>query len=91
MTALLVSYDIPDDKRRRKVARALVRIGRRVQFSVFVVHRGTALEVERVLSPLIDPSADNVRIHPLCASCEARSLLMGRAEGAGEGEDYSVF
>lgn len=32
---LLVAYDIPDDRRRAKVAKVLLRFGRRVQYCVF--------------------------------------------------------
>ena len=63
MAMLLVAYDIPDDQRRRKVMKALVRLGRRVQYSVFVVRRGSAEAVEAVLRPLIVPADDDVRIH----------------------------
>jgi CRISPR-associated protein Cas2 len=90
MTALLVSYDISDDKRRRSVAKALARLGRRVQYSVFLLHRGTAGEVESALLPLIAEEVDDVRIHPLCTACEAKRVLLGRADGAGADRGFRV-
>ena len=35
----LVCYDIEDDRERNRVARTLLRHGRRVQYSVFEIHR----------------------------------------------------
>jgi CRISPR-associated protein Cas2 len=35
----LVCYDIEDDRERNRVAKALLRHGRRVQYSVFELHR----------------------------------------------------
>lgn len=79
MNALLVAYDIPDDRRRSLVAKGLLRVGRRVQYSVFLVRDETALAVARMVVPLISVADDDVRVHPLCASCEAKAVLLGRA------------
>lgn len=78
--ALLVAYDIVDDKRRGRVAKALEKLGLRVQFSVFLLRRKTPEDVRAALAPLIVPKEDNVRIHVLCASCEGKVLLLGRAQ-----------
>lgn len=37
MRRTLIAYDVPDDKRRAKVARILEEYGDRIQYSVFVV------------------------------------------------------
>jgi CRISPR-associated protein Cas2 len=84
MGVLLVAYDIPDDRRRKQVAKALGQLGRRVQYSVFLVHRGTAEEVAKTLEPLLVPTEDDVRIHPLCALCEAKAILLGLAGAEGQ-------
>lgn len=76
---LLVAYDITDDGRRMKVMKALERMGRRVQYSVFVVERGSAEVVAAVLRPLIVPADDDVRIHVICGGCEGAAVLLGRA------------
>lgn len=80
MPMLLVAYDIPDDRRRTKVMKALMRMGRRVQYSVFVVQRGSAEMVEAVLRPLIVLADDDVRIQVICGACEGASILLGRAD-----------
>jgi CRISPR-associated protein Cas2 len=90
MIALLVSYDVPDDKRRRSIAKALARLGRRVQYSVFLLHRGTAEDVTRAVLPLLDAAEDDVRIHPLCGACEGKAVLLGRAEGRRDDETFRV-
>jgi len=43
MMLYVISYDIPDDERRLKVAKILLDFGRRVQYSVFEAHLAGAL------------------------------------------------
>ncbi len=76
---VLVACDSPDDRRRRKVAGALARLGRRVQYSVFLLQGRSGARVAEVLEPLLDVAEDDVRIHPLCASCARSVRLMGKA------------
>lgn len=82
MGILLVAYDIPDDRRRIKVAKALIRLGKRVQYSVFVLNRGTPEDVARSIRHLIVPAQDDVRIYFLCAACQEKQILLGRAARA---------
>lgn len=79
--AMLVAYDVVDDKRRGKVAKALGRLGRRVQYSVFLLKRGTPEEVAAALAGLIAPrrtgcgstcSARPARGRPYCSGRRAR-------------------
>lgn len=88
---LLVAYDIPDDGRRRKVMKALSRLGRRVQYSVFVVQQGSPEGVEAVLQPLIEAAEDDVRIHRICSGCEGQAVLMGRANRGRRDGRYRVI
>lgn len=89
--AVLVAYDIPDEKRRRSVAKALERLGRRAQYSVFIVHRGTPDEIAAALAPLLVPGEDDVRIHPLCAACNGRVALLGLAREVEHAGGYRVL
>lgn len=53
----LIAYDIPDDRRRTRVAKKLLEYGDRIQYSVFVIDAGRA-KTERVRSAvksLLDP------------------------------------
>jgi len=90
MAVVLVAYDIPDDRRRKGVAKALAQVGRRVQYSVFLVHRGTPEEIAATLTPLIVVGEDNVRIHPLCSACEGKALLLGRAAEPAHGARFRI-
>jgi CRISPR-associated endonuclease Cas2 len=80
--ALLVAYDVVDDKRRAKVAKALGKLGKRVQLSVFLLRRGTPEGVAAVLAGLIAPKEDDVRIHVICLACERKAVLLGKARAA---------
>jgi CRISPR-associated protein Cas2 len=92
VAVLLVAYDIPDDRRRARVAKALLRFGRRVQYSVFLTERGSAQEIATALGRVIDATVDDIRIHPLCATCDAKALLLGpKAREAGQPAGFRVI
>jgi len=48
----LVCYDIEDDRERDRVARALLRHGRRVQYSVFELHRLAPTAKDKLMDEL---------------------------------------
>jgi CRISPR-associated protein Cas2 len=77
---VVVSYDIPDDKRRVKVAKALKAFGDRVQYSVFEcnVDKDQLAKMERRLVRLIEESEDSVRIYLVCNSCKTRITIFGQ-------------
>ena len=77
-----IAYDVPNDKRRLKVARLLERYGERVQYSVFEMWL-TAEEadvVRRELLAIINPEEDQVRIYRLCEACVRRIVVLGNGE-----------
>ena len=69
----LVTYDVRDDRRLRRLARILEGFGTRVQYSVFRCHlsdRGLERlrwEMSRCLQP-----EDGLLVLPLCERCVAR-------------------
>jgi CRISPR-associated protein Cas2 len=76
----VVSYDIPSDKRRTKLAHALKDFGERVHYSVFECHleeEGLELMRRRALK-LIDEKEDSVRIYKLCGECRERREVHGQ-------------
>ncbi len=79
MDFYLISYDIPDDRRRQKVANLLLDYGSRVQGSVFEVWLTARLhrELRKRLAPLIDREADSVRVYRLCAACRGEVVELG--------------
>ena len=75
----VVSYDIPDDRRRARVHDALKDYGTRVQYSVFECElEGVQLgELHTRLRRLIDPREDNLRYYRLCKDCLAQAVVVG--------------
>jgi CRISPR-associated protein Cas2 len=78
----VVCYDIADDRRRERVATALLDFGRRVQESVFVATLDEDLfgRMWERLSKLVEEMEDTVHIFPLCATCEGKVRRLGCAE-----------
>ena len=70
----VISYDIPDDRRRNQLAKTLKGFGTRVQYSVFEAHlnRREYQELKRAVERIIDPSEDSVRYYRLCGACVDR-------------------
>ena len=70
----IISYDIPDDRRRNKLAKVLKGYGTRVQFSVFEAHLNNTQfeELKHAVNGVIDPSQDSVRYYTLCSDCTDR-------------------
>lgn len=67
MLFYVVAYDIPDDRRRKKIADLLEGYGKRVQYSVFECLL-TQAKYDELLSKLkkrVKLSEDSVRFYPL--------------------------
>jgi CRISPR-associated protein Cas2 len=77
---IVVAYDIPNDRRRTKVARALTDYGTRVQYSVFECRVDEDRRLDEMLArvgQLIDKETDRLRVYRLCGPCEDRILVEG--------------
>jgi CRISPR-associated protein Cas2 len=76
---ILVSYDIPDDRRRTKLAHALKDFGERVQYSVFemLLTEEQAGRLKVRIEGLVDTAEDSVRIYRFCADCGAKLEIVG--------------
>lgn len=86
---LLVTYDVADDRRRRRVAKTLEGFGRRVQHSVFECRLRPAerAALERTLGALLPPEgpdepAFSLRTYRLCAACSDQVEVVGPATHA---------
>lgn len=87
---LVVSYDISDDRRRRKVMKAMEDFGARVQFSVFEC-RLLPSELEKLkkrLRPYVREAQDSVRFYFIGAEDVPRIQVMG---GGKVTEDRQFF
>ncbi len=78
----VVCYDIADDRRRSRMAAALLDFGQRVQESVFVANLDDELAsrmVERLVKTM-EPSEDRVHVFSLCQACSHKTQILGTAE-----------
>jgi CRISPR-associated protein Cas2 len=76
---VVVSYDIPEDKRRTKIHKVLKSYGQWMQFSVFECEL-TEVEYAKLrsrLSKLIKPDQDSVRFYFLCRCCHGKVERIG--------------
>lgn len=76
---IVVSYDVPNDRRRTRLAHALKDFGERVQYSVFECRlKPDQLEsLRRRIEKLIEPKEDRLRIYRLCEECVAKVEIQG--------------
>jgi CRISPR-associated protein Cas2 len=82
----VIAYDIPDDKRRNRVARALEGHGERVQYSVFEC-RLTAKQLKALweeLGELVEKEQDSLRAYRLCPVCAGWTRTVGQAAHVAE-------
>jgi len=79
---IVVTYDIPNDRRRTKIAKTLLDYGDRVQYSVFECDlTGKQItQLQKELKALIDKEKDSIRMYKLCAECAANIKTMGSAQ-----------
>ncbi len=88
----LVTYDIPNDTRRLRLAKALKDYGERVQFSVFeclLDEKLFAAMMERIKKE-IDQSEDRVRIYQVCEACKKTVTILGEGVLTEDPEVYIV-
>lgn len=77
----LLTYDIADQKRRAKIAKAMEALGDRVQYSVFEAWL-TSAELEKLLKKvgkILNTKEDSLRIYLLCGTCREKIRHIGRA------------
>ncbi|MBD2576991.1 CRISPR-associated endonuclease Cas2 [Oscillatoria sp. FACHB-1406] len=67
MLFYLIAYDIPCDKRRKKIADLLEGYGTRVQYSVFecILERAQYQELQKRLKKRYKSAEDSLRFYPL--------------------------
>jgi len=82
MQLYVVAYDIPSDKRRKKVSDLLEGYGQRVQYSVFecLLELDQYRELQRRLRHRLDLLEDQVRFYPLSGHTLSRAEAWGGPE-----------
>src|SRR5438270_9056121 len=88
----VVSYDIPDDRRRNRVHSALTGFGTWVQFSVFecFLDRKQRMQLEARLSEEIHHQQDTIRIYGLCGPCHSKVEILGQGDAPKEDLIYML-
>ena len=89
----MVAYDIPNNKRRKRIGDALEAYGKRVNYSVFEIEVKSASKkraLEDELLSILKPKEDSLRFYHLCESCASKSWSLGE-EGAPFERDAIYF
>ena len=75
----VVSYDIPDDRRRTKVCKLLKNFGLHVQYSVFECNLKPQdyQRLRKKLKALLNKKEDDVRFYFLCKDCLPKTVVLG--------------
>lgn len=78
---LVVSYDMPDDRRRTRLHRQLKGFGTRVQYSVFecILDERDVARLQALVHSVIQRGQDHVRYYRLCEACVQRIQVLGGA------------
>lgn len=81
---IVIAYDTPNDRRRRKFAKIALSYASRVQQSVFEAHLtdAQARVLARTFARVIDPTEDDVRLYPQCMRCASMREMLGKAAPA---------
>jgi CRISPR-associated protein Cas2 len=76
---VVVSYDVVDDRKRVKIAKALKNFGERVQKSVFEcrVDEQQLVKLRKTIEAIMDMNEDSVRYYFLCKGCIDRIEIAG--------------
>jgi CRISPR-associated protein Cas2 len=76
---VLIVYDIPDNKRRTKLANFLEGYGRRVQYSVFecFLTLSQMQELYEKVEKRVDSEEDNIRFYWISKNANSKTLTIG--------------
>ena len=83
-TLYVIAYDIPSDRRRTKVHKALCGFGQWTQYSLFECHltEKELVTLRGKLDKLLKPEEDSLRFYPLCTPCVAKVVTVGSPKPA---------
>jgi CRISPR-associated protein Cas2 len=85
---LVVSYDVVDDQKRKKLADILKDYGRRVQYSVFELdlEKRFIEQMVKEATACIDLKEDSLRIYHLCDECTRKIDVIGIQDSSDRGK-----
>ena len=76
----LITYDIEDDKKRKKISDELEAYGYRVNYSVFEceLNKTKLRKLTQKLEELVDEKHDSLRFYHICENCVPKSFELDR-------------
>ncbi len=79
---VVITYDIPCDRRRTRLHKKLKNYGEPVQYSVFecVLKPKERKSLQKMIEEHIKEKEDKVRIYELCEECRGKAVVMGEGE-----------
>ena len=88
----LITYDIENNKRRKKVSDELEAYGYRVNFSVFEceLNKKKKKKLVEKLEELIDKKIDSLRFYHICENCVPKSFELCNREETFEKKEYFI-
>ncbi|MEK6590056.1 MAG: CRISPR-associated endonuclease Cas2 [Nitrospinota bacterium] len=77
----VVAYDIPDDKRRNRLFKAMKGFGIHTQFSLFecTLDDKEFIRMTKKIESVMDKKEDDIKIYPICNSCLQKVESHGKA------------
>ena len=87
-------YDISDDQARLRMSHILLRFGERVQESVYEcrISRAQLSQLTAECAPELEQDPDaNLRVYPVCQTCERRAIALGAVTHARTEQPALVF
>jgi len=89
-TLYIVSYNVPDDRRRARIHSALTSFGVWVQYNVFkcFLNRKQRILLEARLLKEFHQREDSIRIYGLCGACLSRVEILGQGKPPQEDTVY---
>jgi CRISPR-associated protein Cas2 len=87
---MIITYDIADEKRLRKVATLMKDYGTRVQRSVFecLIEERQLVELTSKLMKIIEISEDSTRFYKICGSCQEKIQVIGKGNITSDPDVY---
>nr|WP_243237939.1 CRISPR-associated endonuclease Cas2 [Roseburia zhanii] len=93
-TFYVISYDVVNDRKRRKISKILEGYGKRVQYSVFesILARSDFTKMyHELLAVDIDAETDSIYFYSICSNCEKKKVVIGRKREYLEINDAAVI
>ena len=88
----LITYDIENNKRRKKLSDELEAYGYRVNYSVFEceLNKTKFKKLIEKIEELVDKKNDSVRFYHLCENCIPKSFELCKRENIFEQKSYFI-